>query len=170
MLQHGSASYAEALRILAEPGVLPAVYFCMAGKDRTGVFSALVLGLLGVPDDVIVSDYALTAEVLAEIHARSRAETPDVEKVWERLPRAMIDAVPETMEGLLAAVHAQLGGWTDFATLDRRHPGDARRARRGAAGLTRGERPRRRYPAAQRAVARAARRRRRRERERRRAP
>lgn len=33
---------------------------CAAGKDRTGIFCALVLGELGVDADVIVEDYLLT--------------------------------------------------------------------------------------------------------------
>jgi len=32
------------LRILAAPGALPAVFHCAAGKDRTGVVTALALG------------------------------------------------------------------------------------------------------------------------------
>ena len=33
------------------------LYFCTAGKDRTGVVSALLLKRLGAADDVIVDDY-----------------------------------------------------------------------------------------------------------------
>jgi len=39
----------------------PAVFHCTAGKDRTGVVSALLLLLLGVPRDVVIGDYSLTA-------------------------------------------------------------------------------------------------------------
>ena len=34
----------------------PAVYHCAAGKDRTGLVSAVLLGLLGVRDEQIVAD------------------------------------------------------------------------------------------------------------------
>jgi protein-tyrosine phosphatase len=37
---------------------------CAAGKDRTGLISALLLGLVRVPDDTIAADYAMTAELL----------------------------------------------------------------------------------------------------------
>lgn len=37
---------------------------CMAGKDRTGVVSALLLELAGVLRETIAADYALTAECL----------------------------------------------------------------------------------------------------------
>jgi len=38
----------------------PLVIHCTAGKDRTGFASALILHVLGVPDDVIAEDYLLT--------------------------------------------------------------------------------------------------------------
>ena len=115
MLETGAPSYVEALRELAEPGALPAVFFCMAGKDRTGVFAAMLLGLLRVPDADIVTDYALTAEVIEEIHERHRREVPGIEEQWSRLPPDISGAVPATMEGLLAAVHDRYGTWPDYA-------------------------------------------------------
>jgi len=115
MLETGAPSYVEALGELAEPGALPAVFFCMAGKDRTGVFAAMLLGLLGVPDADIVTDYALTAEVIEEIHERHRREVPGIEEQWSRLPPDISGAVPATMEGLLAAVHDRYGTWPDYA-------------------------------------------------------
>src|SRR5436309_6252589 len=51
----------QALATLAAPGGLPAVVHCTAGKDRTGLIVALVLGLAGVPTTTIVEDYALSA-------------------------------------------------------------------------------------------------------------
>ena len=115
MLETGAPSYVEALGELAEPGALPAVFFCMAGKDRTGVFAAMLLGLLRVPDADIVTDYALTAEVIEEIHERHRREVPGIEEQWGRLPPDIAGAVPATMEGLLAAVHDRYGTWPDYA-------------------------------------------------------
>ena len=49
------------LRLLAHPRALPAVFHCEAGKDRTGVVSALLLLLAGVPDLAIAADYTHTA-------------------------------------------------------------------------------------------------------------
>ena len=42
------------------PDAYPLVFHCFAGKDRTGILTALVLGLLGVADDDIAADYALS--------------------------------------------------------------------------------------------------------------
>lgn len=45
-------------RLLAGEGNV--VYHCSAGQDRTGITSALVLSVLGVPSDVILADYHLS--------------------------------------------------------------------------------------------------------------
>lgn len=42
------------------------MYFCNAGKDRTGVVSAIILHKLGMNDDYIVEDYMKTKENLKD--------------------------------------------------------------------------------------------------------
>ena len=61
ILDHSRARVSETLATLAEPGVLPALFHCGVGKDRTGLIAALVLGLAGVPAGTIAEDYALSA-------------------------------------------------------------------------------------------------------------
>jgi len=127
MMEHGAAAYAAALEALAEPENLPAVFFCMAGKDRTGVFSAVVLGLLGVNGRDIVADYALTHEVIDEIHARTREARPGIDDLWSRLPPDLIGAHSTTMDGLLDLIRDRWGSipgyvdaiGVDAATVDR---------------------------------------------------
>ena len=41
-------------------GKTPLVIHCAAGKDRTGIAVALLLGMLGIPREVIIEDYLLT--------------------------------------------------------------------------------------------------------------
>ncbi len=55
------ADVAAIARTLGSESTFPAVIHCSAGKDRTGIFTALLLALLGVEDDLIVEDYSLTA-------------------------------------------------------------------------------------------------------------
>lgn len=50
----------ETLKRLANPDNLPAIMHCTAGKDRTGVITAILLALLNVPDEVITADYSLS--------------------------------------------------------------------------------------------------------------
>lgn len=51
---------AGAIRELARTGALPAVVHCTAGKDRTGIVIALLLSSLGVDDETIAADFAVT--------------------------------------------------------------------------------------------------------------
>ena len=45
---------------LAMPENRPLVFHCTAGKDRTGTFAALLLLLLGVPEETIIQDHGLS--------------------------------------------------------------------------------------------------------------
>lgn len=46
------------------PGILPLVFGCTAGKDRTGVISALLLLVMRHSDNDIMEDYALSSKYL----------------------------------------------------------------------------------------------------------
>jgi protein-tyrosine phosphatase len=64
MLDRFGGFVAEVMATIAgapEGGVL---VHCAAGKDRTGLVSALLLGLVDVPPETIAADYAMTAELL----------------------------------------------------------------------------------------------------------
>ena len=42
----------------------PVLFHCMAGKDRTGFAAAILLRMLGVPQETVMEDYLLTNEYL----------------------------------------------------------------------------------------------------------
>ena len=55
--------------VLGKIGSAPAggvLFHCYAGKDRTGLIAAMLLSALGVSDEVIIQDYALTHGRLEE--------------------------------------------------------------------------------------------------------
>jgi protein-tyrosine phosphatase len=76
-LVDGRAGLATSLSIIADPAAAPVVVHCMAGKDRTGVVCALVLSLLGVSDEDIATDYALTEVSMASLTDYLRAHNPE---------------------------------------------------------------------------------------------
>ena len=55
---------AEVVKLLAAPNALPALYHCNSGRDRAGLVTMLLLGVAGVPRDVIIRDYTLSARYL----------------------------------------------------------------------------------------------------------
>ncbi len=111
----GSPSLSRAVQVLAEPGALPAVFHCSAGKDRTGVLAALVLGFLGVPRQVIVDDYALSAGAMVDLMARLRAEYADAVEEVERYAPAVIAVSPLTMDAFLDSLEDEHGTFDELA-------------------------------------------------------
>lgn len=55
----------------------PCVIHCSAGKDRTGVFSALILALNGVPFEEINADYLISPAFLEILRAQTKIHCPD---------------------------------------------------------------------------------------------
>jgi len=115
MVAEGGSVLTSAIRALAARGALPAVLHCSAGKDRTGVLSALVLAFLGVPDETIVEDYALSAAAMERLLGRLKAEYPEAEAEVERYAPAILHVVPETMEQFLAELQERHGTYDDLA-------------------------------------------------------
>ena len=98
-----------AVRAIAHAEDGASVVHCAAGKDRTGVVTALCLAVAGVPDEEIVADYAMTAEIIDALVAKLAASptyAEDMERrdVSRHTPRA------ETMERVLALLGERHGG------------------------------------------------------------
>jgi protein-tyrosine phosphatase len=115
MVTEGGPMLTSAIDTLASAGALPAVLHCSAGKDRTGVLSALLLAFLGVPDETIIEDYALSAEAMERLLDRLKAEYPEAQEEVERYAPAILHVVPETMEQFLAELRARYGTYADLA-------------------------------------------------------
>ncbi|MEU5945457.1 tyrosine-protein phosphatase [Micromonospora sp. NPDC047465] len=62
LAETGTAGLAEAVGLIADSANAPVVVHCVAGKDRTGIVCGLTLAVLGVDDDEIAADYALSTE------------------------------------------------------------------------------------------------------------
>src|SRR5438132_2545775 len=114
MLGLAGEQVATVLRLLAEPDVYPAVFFCAAGKDRTGALAAMVLAVLGVDDADIVADYALTDSVARAILDRASRELPLYEDLWKSLPPDARGAPARVMRSMLAAIERQHGSTLAF--------------------------------------------------------
>ncbi len=100
------------LRIMADSDE-PVVYHCAAGKDRTGVISAILLSLLGVPDAIIVADYAASRDNLDAIIERLTAAR-SYRKMFQELPPDTMHAEPETMVNFLAKMADEFGSVREY--------------------------------------------------------
>ncbi|MCU1372813.1 MAG: protein tyrosine/serine phosphatase [Actinomycetia bacterium] len=61
MAANDAGTFAALLTGLTDPGGLPALFHCTAGKDRTGMTAAMLLSVLGVDEDAVLDDYELTS-------------------------------------------------------------------------------------------------------------
>ncbi len=113
MFERAGEAFARVLGALADSRS-PAVFHCSAGKDRTGMVSALVLGLLDVEDEIVVADYAATRDHLDAIVARLTASR-GYEGVFAALPPETLHAEPRTMLELLAGLRERWGGARGYA-------------------------------------------------------
>ncbi len=96
-----------------------AVYHCAAGKDRTGVISAVLMGALGVPDELIVADYVLSAERIDQIIERVMS-MKGYEDTLKDMPADTLHAKPESMEEVVSGVaerYGSMGGYLRDAGL-----------------------------------------------------
>lgn len=110
LLETRGHAFAQAVERVAEAGEAPAIVFCSAGKDRTGLVSALVLGAIGVPDSEIVADYARSEENMrgtfrAVLEARAIAAG-----LSEQELAVKIGAPPAAMWRALGWLREQHGG------------------------------------------------------------
>ena len=109
MLTVGAPRFAKAFEVLAAPGALPAVFHCAAGKDRTGLLAAMLLGSLGVSHSDIVADYALTVEGMERFREWAAREWPEWTERMATVPPAYTAALPEAMSHILDELRAEHG-------------------------------------------------------------
>lgn len=102
-------AFAAAVRVLAADGGGAAVLHCAAGKDRTGVLSAVVLDSVGVHRDAIIDDFVASNERIEQIYDRllgARTYAADVRRIG--LDAHRVD--PATMHGVLDVLDEEYGG------------------------------------------------------------
>ena len=84
-----------------------AVYHCAVGKDRTGVISAVLLGICGVHNEDIMADYQISYTYLKHLVNQLKARYPE----W---PHWMGRSEMEYMEGALELLMKKYGTWEDY--------------------------------------------------------
>jgi protein-tyrosine phosphatase len=114
MLDQGAASITSALETIGDAERLPLVFHCSAGKDRTGVLAAVLLSVLGVSDDDIAADYALSRTAMREMTEWVRTERPESYETMAAQPPAFLDAPPLAMRRFLARARTTYGSLAEY--------------------------------------------------------
>jgi protein-tyrosine phosphatase len=110
MLDRYRQGVAEAMAAIARAPEGAVLIHCAAGKDRTGLVSALLLGLVDVPADTIAADYAMTAELLRPRERRWLESLPPEERAERETMIARYAPTAEVMLEVLARLEERYGG------------------------------------------------------------
>lgn len=107
----------------------PLLLNCTAGKDRTGVASALILSVLGVPRETVIADYALSQKFVppeyyagqgAGSRSTSAALPSQQQAMMARMPedvmRVIMGSDPEVMRQALYLFDEKAGGPIELVT------------------------------------------------------
>src|ERR1700737_3077152 len=124
-VRHNTASFRALFAHLLEDRA-PLVIHCTAGKDRTGFACALILHVLGVPNDLIAEDYLLTNRFYRRNPSASSDLPDDVRQVLGSVEASFLaaayDAISADYGDLENYLHDGLGlGARERAALEARY-------------------------------------------------
>jgi protein-tyrosine phosphatase len=109
LFRQAGPSFQHVFHTLSNRANYPAAIYCMAGKDRTGMATAILLRALGVPEEQIMEDYSLTPIPSPErIKLRRKAFGFEPRPDFNFDP-SLFEARPETMALFLEAFDAEYG-------------------------------------------------------------
>lgn len=115
-LAGGVETVLEILAILTDPSSYPVVISCPSGVDRTGIVTALVLATVGVPDYLILGDFAASREAIIRRSGRMRFEHPSaVQAEVDRFGPGLLGVVPEALALFLDRLRAEHGSIAGYA-------------------------------------------------------
>lgn len=98
--------YRQLFELLQSENNLPLLYHCTAGKDRTGVATALIYSALGVDIDSILSDYMLSNEYLEEKYGWIKKDS--------EFFRILLEVTPEFLCNALDIIKRNCGSVENF--------------------------------------------------------
>ncbi|KZT09151.1 uncharacterized protein LAESUDRAFT_540086 [Laetiporus sulphureus 93-53] len=112
ILLSGGPAFEVILTHLRDAPDVPCLLHCTAGKDRTGVFAAVILMLLGASDDDITKDYTLTTyglrPALPLLAARFQKDHVYRDN-WAGTVN-MSTAKPQSIQNIMKYIHERFGG------------------------------------------------------------
>ena len=119
-------SYVPVFESLTDPDNFPLLFHCVAGKDRTGIVSAFLLGILNVDESVIIEDYLLTNKLRGREMEIKEKEIRDhlfetVENKTEKLmgeymeiAKSLLYAKESFITSVFEEIKRRFGTWDNF--------------------------------------------------------
>lgn len=119
-------SYIPVFESLTDTNNFPLLFHCVAGKDRTGIVSAFLLGILGVNESVIIEDYLLTntlrekemrlKEKQIRDHLIDSTDNESEKLIEERMEiaQSLLYAKENFMTSVFDEIKKNFGSWENF--------------------------------------------------------
>ena len=102
LLDNSAYSFKTVFDVFADKRFSHYLFHCAAGKDRTGVTAMLLLGLAGVPAEIIAEDYSYTQYLFEP--------SVPIEDFPLEIPRYLFESAPPTMMATLRHLDETYGG------------------------------------------------------------
>ncbi len=115
LLRFGAPGIKYVLDLCADRDRHPVAFYCTAGKDRTGMITAIILSLCETKPEDIVEDYSLSANVYAEMNDHKAMVGALSQRSLD--PKTFLGAPPQVMADTLLSIEEHYGsveGYCDF--------------------------------------------------------
>jgi len=116
ILDHGGLAFSAILRHVRDKPTEGCLFHCTAGKDRTGVITAILLKLAGVNDEAIANDYALSRVGREPVRAMvmARLSKEPLFAADNQAALNMLTCRHETMTAFLSLLQEKYGGVKEY--------------------------------------------------------
>ena len=111
----GNPAYKNVFKVLQEDNAVPYLHNCTAGKDRTGLASALILSALNVDYHIIMSDYMKSMNAYNEIfnnEVRRLTNGRGVGSLLYKMPGLVI--MPKYLDASFNAIFTKYGSLENY--------------------------------------------------------
>ncbi|MBL4871382.1 MAG: tyrosine-protein phosphatase [Robiginitomaculum sp.] len=96
-------------------GSLPLAFNCTAGKDRTGLASALILSALDVPYETIMTDYLLSNTYLSDdVIKRDKTLNAISTRLPKDLAKPLLKVIPVYLDAAFDSIKQQYGSVENY--------------------------------------------------------
>lgn len=104
--------YQPFLDIVADDNQAPVLYHCSAGKDRTGLGTAIILGMLGVEREVILGDFMMSNYYRNKDINKTLRKTSLVAK--QRVTQPLVEVKESYLKSAFEAIDNKYGSMEKF--------------------------------------------------------
>lgn len=110
----GTQDFAKVFRLLLDDKNNSLVYHCTAGKDRTGLLTALILAALGVSEEVIMQEYLLSNYYRYDKIERNARLGAHIMGIETQSSRAIMDVRPNYLNASFMAIKSNYGSIEEY--------------------------------------------------------